>query len=189
MTKFEESLEVGRLWEQRIARWLMLKGWLILPVYDYSGNDHKAPKLEALKKEDSLVLPDLLMFQQQRVQWMEVKYKESAVEYRKTHQMVTGLNLRLWNHYKKVQEETGHPVFIAFIHQREEEVVGNKLSVLGAGNYQVYEGDKMGNGGMIFFPYSELKRWCNISVLQPGDQLKPPPIMPQDAEFRLAERP
>ena len=67
----------------------------------------------------------------------------------------TGIPLRLFHDYEAVQEASGLPVELVFIHGQEGEVRGNTLNNLSLIK-RVYEGNSMSYGGMVFFPYEML---------------------------------
>lgn len=157
---FETKLAAARVWEERFAAWMRARGYWVLATYDFSGKgDSKAPKLLAPVGCSSLVLPDLQCFRAGSARWVECKYKERADEYRRGGYAVTGINLRHFRHYQKVQAATGVPASIAFMHRAEGEVRGATLAQLGeaGGLYShTYYGPGMCNGGMIFWHYLRL---------------------------------
>jgi len=164
--EFQRKLALGREFEKLIAAWLKSRGWRILPVYDYSGlGEDKAPKLEGAAPTPSLIVPDLLTARMGELKWVEVKYKTKADWTRKTSRLETGINLRLWKHYVEVQAVTGVPVWIMFVHEHEQEVRGESIDQLRQ-DFRVYDGNKMGRGGMVFFAYDELKRLTNLPELR-----------------------
>jgi hypothetical protein len=165
---FEHKLALGRQAEKAVAAWLMGRGMRILPVYDYSGLDEgKAPKLTAAEEADSLVLPDLLSAKAGRSIWVEVKFKEHADFTYKTGRLETGISKRLWEHYQRVQAETGFPVWLVFAHLREDELRGAPISKLREKS-RIYEGTKMGKNGMVFFDYRALRILAKLSEIAPA---------------------
>lgn len=167
-TRFLESKLRSRYFEQAFATVLMEHGALILPAYDYSGkSDDKAPKLTALDHARSLVTPDLLIARKGQSFWVEVKYKSSAAWYRVGGHYNTGFSLRLWRHYEMVQEATGIPVRVAFIHERERLISVDTIEAL-ASNAREYTGTEMGHDGMVFFRFDTLTpfTWCSFEHLQ-----------------------
>jgi len=167
---FEEKLAMGREYELLVAGWLKRRGFLILPVYDYSGlGENKSPKLQAANDADSLVVPDLLIAQAQKgTKWVEVKFKARADFTRKTQRMETGIALRLWRHYHEVKAATGLPVWLMFCHAEEDEIRGAEIADL-ASAVRVYDGRKMGRGGMAFFPVEALRRLARLSAIRGQD--------------------
>ena len=113
---------------------------------------------------DSLVVPDLLVARG-GLKWVEVKYKARADFTHKTQRMETGISLRLWQHYIRVEAETRIHVWLMFVHERESEIVGNSVSQLRQVE-RVYPGRKMGRGGMVFFPCSGMKRIASLEQVR-----------------------
>ena len=157
MSIFDDKLALGRSYEVQYANWVMLKcNARILPVYDYNGQlGDKAPKLQGISPNASLVVPDLLVCEDGATSWVEVKYKTRADWTRITNRLETGIPLRLWRDYEAVQEASGLPVQLVFIHGQEGEVRGNTINNLRLIK-RVYEGNSMSYGGMVFFPYEML---------------------------------
>lgn len=175
---FAEKLAWARKWEKAAAEWLRTRGWYTLPTYDYSAGGDKAPKLMSPTGAEDLVIPDLLTMRREGRRWLEVKYKSHADVHRNTEALwkirgaapevarerseVTGISLRLWGHYKAVQEATGIPVYVAFLHEKEREVRGGTLAELEAAVSHFYDGARMGRDGMIFFKYRALRVWTGV---------------------------
>ena len=164
---FEDKLAFGREIEKAVGAWLMNRGQRILPVYDYSGlADGKAPRFTAAVQSESLVLPDLLGAKDGRSTWFEVKFKDRADFTHKTARLETGISKRLWDHYQKVEAESGSPVWLIFAHKQEDELRGDAIAALQE-TARVYDGDKMGPAGMVFFDYRALKFLAKLSSVAP----------------------
>ncbi|MFC1835352.1 hypothetical protein ACFL2Q_11555 [Thermodesulfobacteriota bacterium] len=154
---FQQQLEFGREVEKRVARWFMLRSFHVLPVYDYTElQENKAPKLTAYITSDSLVSPDLQLAKAGCPLWLEVKYKQRADWTRLTRRYETGISLRLWDDYCQVEEITGIPVAIVFVHEKEDRAVIATMSQLKLLKPRTYTGYKMAAYGMIFFPFDQL---------------------------------
>lgn len=167
---FEQRLSQAREWEKKVAAWAARRGWYVLPSYDYSGKgDSKAPKLLAPPGGRDLILPDLACFRGHGLRWLEVKWKRKADLYRKTRTMVTGISLRLWNHYREIEQRVGGEVFVVFLHEQEREVRGDKLSALRGYVDHTDPSDKMSRGGMIFWPYERIPKWGSLEMLDGRD--------------------
>jgi len=163
---FEEQLAFARRYEKGVALWLMARGWRILPTYDFSGSDgDKAPRLLAENDDKSLVLPDLLACKGGNSRWVEVKYKDAADWTRTTQRFETGISLRLWRHYLMAKEASGLNVWIVFVHQREGEMRGAEVAALAEMPPRIYEGKKMGRGGMAFFPWNGLRLMATLDEI------------------------
>lgn len=164
---FEEQLAFGREIEKAIGQWLMERGQRILPVYDYSGlAEGKAPKFTAAVQSDSLVLPDLLGIKNGKSTWFEVKFKDRADFTHNTARLETGISKRLWDHYQKVEKESGLPVWLIFAHKQEDELRGDAIAALKR-TARIYDGGKMGHAGMVFFDYRALKFLAKLSSVAP----------------------
>jgi len=165
---FRERLSEARAVEKKVAEYFQGLGHRVLPVYDYSGlSDGKAPKLQSSKSSESLVTPDLLLAKEGICAWIEVKMKGRADYTRMTDQLETGISLRLWDHYLRVQECTGIEVWLLFIHKAEKKVVGECISVLKKMRPRFYTGHKMGPSGMVFFPFDRLQDVCTYEEMVP----------------------
>ncbi len=163
---FTEALFAAREIEKLVGWWLMRAGYRLLPVYDYSGlGSDKAPKLSAIHQLDSLVTPDLLTAKDGRAAWLEVKHKQRADMHRNTHTIETGIDLRLWRQYEHVKRVTGLPVWLVFVHEAENEVRTGEIAKLDPIK-RIYDGPKMGRGGMVFFPYEQLVRLASLSSIR-----------------------
>jgi hypothetical protein len=163
---FETQLARARAIEEAVARWCMRRGGMVLPVYDYSGlQDNKAPRLQGLPAKRSLVLPDLLVFRSGRRWWLEVKLKtETTATKIRGGRPETGIDLRHWRHYAAVQLETGIPVWVLFVHEREAEVRGASIDEL-TEHARLSPNFNGGKGGM-FFAWDSLHWVCDLdSVL------------------------
>lgn len=161
---FDQQRERARRIEMALSLWLKRRGYKVLPTYDYSGQqDNKAPKLESLQPEHSLVVPDLFCIKRGRIRWVEVKLKSEAPMYRKLNRRQTGFSRRLWDHYNKVQEESGAEVILVFVHEKEREVRAARLDTLKT-MLQQWESRTMGD--MVYFPYDSLTLVATLDELQ-----------------------
>jgi hypothetical protein len=144
----------GRSGEKIVARLLQRRGWFVVPSYDYSGEDgDKAPIMQGTTQ--SFVIPDLDVAQAGRRIWVEVKTKACANLHRKTKTYEHGIDLRHYQHYCRVQEETATPVWLFVFEEQSGYVLAASLTQLGAP--RVYAGDKMGRDGMAFFARNKFK--------------------------------
>ena len=150
---FDARLAFARKVEMGLSAWLQARGGFILPVYDYSGlGDGKAPKLQGV--DNSLVTPDLFTARQGQTRWVEVKWKSEATWTHITQRFETGIDRRLWTHYERVEAETGIPVWLLFVHEKEGEVRGQSIAELNK-NKRVSVRFNFGRGG-IFFAWDSL---------------------------------
>lgn len=150
--EFRLKLEAARDVERGVAAILKASGWRILPTYDYSGGDgDKAPKLEAARARDSLVVPDLLGVKGGRCIWYEVKSKARASLTHITGRLETGIDRRHARHYAAVQRESGFPVWVVLVHRQERVLIAAALDDLRP-LARVAKG-MGGREGMVFFPF------------------------------------
>ena len=163
---FRVRLDAARRWEQALAAWVAKRGWHILPTYDFCGKgDDKAPKLVAPPGQPGLVLPDLQCFKGGRVKWCECKWKARADYYRKGGYRVTGISSRLLREYEAVEKATNAQVVLTFLHEAEQEIRGAPIKALRSSFSHAYSGPMMSHGGMVFWKYDAIPRWCALSAL------------------------
>jgi len=168
---FRESEEwkKGCMGELLIADLLKRAGWYILPSYDYSGEDEKAPRLQGALED--YVIPDLDISKNGERRWAEVKTKQSADWTRITQRLEHGIPLRHYHHYLEVQRITGCDVWL-FVYEIETgDVLYAQLDEL-AEDLRLYEGNKMSRGGMAFFPRDAFKLWPLKEKLDDPTQLE-----------------
>jgi hypothetical protein len=125
MTIDKESLEFGREGERIVERFLMSRGAMVSPLSQYEKHD-KAPVLilqenDAIKK---LIHPDLMVFTRDRgVLFAEVKRKNRWVgpfnEGRRDRGQETGFDTYQLEHYARVSDRTGLPLWVFFVHERQ----------------------------------------------------------------------
>jgi len=157
--EFKAAVEKARVYERGLADWLGRKGWHVLPVYDFCGlAEDKAPKLQT--DGSGLVLPDLLVCRDGRACWLELKQKQRATLHRMSGVLETGISLRLWGQYRAVKAVSGLQVWLVFAHVEEDEVLAQEIDML---EPRIYDGPRMGRGGMAFFDVSTLIHVCRLS--------------------------
>ncbi len=163
---FASALAAARLVERRVSAWLMANNFRVLPLYEgFAGpQEDKAPKLIARDANGSLVVPDLLVARRASFKWVEVKWKAETTLHRLSGRWETGINQRLWNDYRAVKAETGLEVWLLFVHEKEGELRGDEIEVLGR-CCRIYDGTKMGSGGMVFFPWDSLRKVARLDEL------------------------
>jgi hypothetical protein len=135
--------------ELQIEDLLKSHGAYIIPSYDYSGDDEKAPRLCGVY--NTYVVPDLDVSFGKRI-WVEVKRKTERNKHYKTGHMVHGIPIRHFNDYRSVEKITGCKVWIVFV-DRIDILCGELFSLK---INHTYLGEKMSKGGMIFFNVTDL---------------------------------
>jgi len=103
----------GKAGESAIARWLTSLGYSVLPVYEKSVDDGKAPTLFQLNRR--LIAPDLCVFTDKGVRWMEAKHKSGWTFWRKGGVFETGIDRHHWLDYCKIRDSIGLPVWLLFL--------------------------------------------------------------------------
>jgi hypothetical protein len=132
---FNSAYTYGKIAESLIAQWLMITfGYILLPAYEIETHSGKGPRLSGLNGD--LIAPDLLAILIKRrkvlMQWCEIKHKDHFSWFRTNAGEVlnpatlrcrpfpgrwqTGIDLRHFEDYIKVQEQTGIEVFLLFLH-------------------------------------------------------------------------
>ena len=101
--------------ETRIARWLLSRGNILMPVYDIEIETGKGPRV--FSRAFQAAAPDLYVWNHNGAFWCEAKHKTVFTWYRKTKQWETGIDLHHWHHYERISSETKVPVWLLFLHE------------------------------------------------------------------------
>lgn len=191
--EFARSLARGKTEERKIAAYLKALGFRVLPTTDFAANG--APMLSAEDPSDSLIMPDLQAFRGGEGSWFEAKWKSNTDRYNRTGKLTTGIGLRHYEHYCKIENEWNTPVVIVFIHEREREVRCGTLHQLEAAFSHDYRGDKMDRAGMRFWNAESIPLWMPLAELgaavrahQLNARLIKPPIEPPIDNVLLKRR-
>ncbi len=116
MNNFQKSLAYGKVAEADVTLWLKQeKEWCVLPVYDISTDTGKGPRLLTLPTD--LVVPDLLVMREGEIRWIESKRKTKFVWHGIAKEWRTGIDLKHYFDYIQVEERTGVPVWLFFLHE------------------------------------------------------------------------
>ncbi len=149
-----EQFRIGRRGEQIVAAMLRELGFWVIPSYDYAGPDgDRAPSLQG--RGGRVAVPDLDTARRGHRRWVEIKTKNAATYTYATRQLEQGIDWDAYERYLDVQEITGVEVWLAFYELDTQTVLYQSLDHL-ARVVRRYDGDKMGRGGMAFFPRTEL---------------------------------
>jgi len=116
MSNFNQMLAFGKLGESTIAQWLNKKGWNVLPVYEKQVDEGKGPQL--FTPNGQLIAPDLFAFKpfKNKALWIEAKHKSVFSWHRNTGRWVTGIDIRHYEDYLKVEALSPWPVWLLFLH-------------------------------------------------------------------------
>jgi len=115
---FERALDVGRVGEGLIAKYMMSRGHSVLPVYEIEKMTGKGPQLFC--DDGEYVAPDMLVFTGNGALFIEAKHKSVFSWHRITSRWVTGIDLRHYEHYQRVADRTGMPVWLMFYHRENK---------------------------------------------------------------------
>jgi hypothetical protein len=115
---FREHLAFGQIAETQIAKWIMSRGGVVLPIYDVEIESGKGPRV--FSTEGEFVAPDLLVATHGRVHWIEAKHKSVFTWHRITSRWVTGIDLHHYEQYKKVAEIMPWPIWLLFLHRESK---------------------------------------------------------------------
>lgn len=163
-------MEHGIAGESLIARWLLSRGNRILPAYEKILDDRKGPRLYT--PIQTLIAPDLLVFNASRVVWVEAKHKTAFSYHRLTGDWVTGIDLRHYQDYCRVADETPWPVWLFFLHEggygvgnptkeSPSGLFGNALSHLRKYEHHRHEHFNYGRGG-VFWSIDTLRQLATL---------------------------
>jgi hypothetical protein len=120
MTRFVDLPEYqnGANAEASVCTYLLGRNYSIVRVR-YGGA--VVPTLAVWDRE--VTLPDLQALRPDSEPcWLEVKWKTGCAWFEHAGEMRTGVDHRLHCDYLRVQEVTGRPVWIVFVHREEDEV-------------------------------------------------------------------
>src|SRR4030067_3321692 len=111
---FDKYLEVGKVGESKIARWLKGRGYNILPGYELEIDTGKGPRLFCPTK--NVIAPDMLAFRVDKTIWIEAKHKTAFTWHRKTSRWVTGIDLYHYLDYCEIEDIAPFRVWLMFLH-------------------------------------------------------------------------
>jgi len=170
---FSDQLNIGQTAEGEIAKWFKSKGFTILPIYEKVIDTGNGPQLflpkvvsgECFNLESSLIAPDMLIFKGEKTLWIEAKYKTAFSWHRITKKWVTGIDIRHYKDYLKVDDSTVWPVWIVFLHEDRQAkdspsdsprgLFGNSLSYLRIN--ENHRHNNWGKSGMVYWAINNLK--------------------------------
>lgn len=165
----------GEIGESLIARWLRWKGWQVLPVYEKEIDNGKGPRL-FLNTFKQLIAPDLFIFKsdgKHTALWIEAKHKSVFSHHRITDRWVTGIDLRHYKDYIKVNKLSPWPIWLFFLHQKDRcdkrpnepwpcptGLYGQTIDFLV--NNENHRHQNWGNSGMVYWAETTLKKLASL---------------------------
>lgn len=179
---FNGSLTFGKLGESQIAAWIRRRGNCVLPVYEKEINEGKGPQL--FLPDSELIAPDLFVFSHDKVWWVEAKHKSVFSWNRNRGKWVTGIDLRHYNDYLRVDELTPWPVWVLFLYKKDYDpnrpndpwpcpvgLFGRRITTL----RQIEShrspprggGTGWGNSGMVYWAHETLLQLATLEEMLP----------------------
>lgn len=167
---FVNNLVNGKIGESLIANWLKGKGYNILPIYEIEIGQGKGPAVYTADYGE-LIAPDLLVFKNKKVVWIEAKHKNAFAWNRARKIFVTGIDLKHYDDYKGINMIVDWPVWLLFLQKGGKAkdspispsgLYGNDLSVLMSS--ENHRSDKWGNGGMVYWAIDSLLKIAEYSL-------------------------
>jgi hypothetical protein len=147
VTGFEQQLRFGRAYEHELVLLLRSKNYWVTPTGDIANGG--APRILGPHGQ-ALVLPDLEAYRDARCYPFELKTKSAPTFCRKLGRWEQGFSYRHYQHYREYEQVTGHCLIIMFWEKQTDELLARPLRSLP--EPRVYDGNKMGPSGMVFFP-------------------------------------
>jgi hypothetical protein len=158
---FQRNLQTGRVAESLIAKWMILRGFAVLPVYEIAEQQYKGPQLFSCNGE--FVAPDMLAMKiGGPVLFVEAKSKSGFTWSRKYNRFETGIDCKHYLDYQQVKATTGLPLWILFLQngmavkdapQNKQDsprgLFGNELDLLT--QRESHRHDGWGKGGMVYW--------------------------------------
>lgn len=178
-TGFKQKLIIGKIGESKIANWLRFNGWNILPVYEIEKNQGKGPQIYTASMQN-LIAPDLLAFGKEDryvgTIWVEAKHKTVFSWHRITKRWVTGIDLRHYNDYLKVDKLSKWDVWLFFLHQNDRidkrnepwpcptGLFGQRLSTLS--KIENHRHSNWGRSGMVYWAKDSLLLFATLDEIE-----------------------
>jgi len=171
---FQQMLTFGKTGEGIIAQWLRRKGYSILPVYENEQGQYKGPALYAVNAE--LIAPDMLVFKPTgKTIWVEAKTKSAFAYHRISGSWTTGIDLRNYADYLRVQAVSPWPVWLLFLQlagQAKDSppgcptgLFGNSLDYLS--KHEHHRHSNWGRSGMVYWQHTALRKIANLADILP----------------------
>lgn len=188
---FKSDLAFGQIGESDIARWLRSRGHWVLPVYEKEIENGKGPRL--FLPDGELIAPDMLVLGKEVV-WVEAKHKTAFTWYRKGGMFQTGIDLRHYMDYLKVQDESPYDVWLLFLHRGGQAkdsppspsgLYGNALSYLRQHEDHRSPPADTHPGGMVYWNIDVLRLMASLDEI---DKLSGRDVVSIDEQRRLEVR-
>ena len=160
---FAQHLQEGQVGETKIANWLKSRGFSVLPVYEVELETGKGPRLFTFAEQ--LIAPDMVVFKEDRCYWIEAKHKTAFSWHRLTERWVTGIDLKHYKDYCKIDDISPWPIWLLFLHKGGQAkdsppdspagLFGNTLRILR--NNENHRHANWGKHGMVYWAIDILR--------------------------------
>lgn len=175
---FNQQLSVGKVGESVIKQWLNSIGFSVLPVYEKMDSEYKGPQL--FTPTGGQIAPDMFVFRGEKCMWIEAKHKSAFSWHRITGRWVTGIDLRHYLDYCKIDDDSPFPVWLLFL-QRSGQAVdsppncptglfGNPLKYLRM--HENHRHANHGKSGMVYWSVAHLQKIASLEVVLSATQTK-----------------
>lgn len=178
MNSFQEQLAIGKLGESLIANWFKRRGFHIIPIYDIEIDEGKGPQVFTASGKN-LIAPDLLVFNTNKIIWIEAKHKSAFTWHRRSEKWTTGIDMTHFLNYLKISEVSSWPVWLIFLQQNgvSKDMPSGKISPSGLYGENIRDlEDKVshkfpgyGKGGMVYWAEEKLHRLADLSEVIGGN--------------------
>lgn len=182
MNGFSACLSFGVIGEGEISKWLRSVGFNVLPAYEKEIDNGKGPRLFTASFGE-LITPDMLVFGNDKIIWVEAKTKTAFTWYRISQKWQDGIDEHHWNQYCEVSKISNWPVWIFFLHrpggvakdtppEREPPtgLYGNELSIL---ETKIdHKSDKWGSSGMVYWNIDALRKIHSYPLITENERRK-----------------
>jgi hypothetical protein len=169
---FDRSLEFGQAGESSIARWMRSRGHTLLPAYEKIIDTGKGPRVFGPK--GAIVSPDFLVWKGDKAFWLEAKRKTGFTWHRLTNRWVTGIDLRHYEDYLKIQGVSPWPVWLLFLQEggpakdspevSPSGLYGRPLTYLK--DHENHRHQNWGRSGMVYWAANDLQLIAPLSDLE-----------------------
>lgn len=169
--RFADKQRAGQQGESLIGAWLRSRGNWVLPTYEVALDAAKGPRLFGPGGGD-LISPDLLVMGPGGVLWVEAKQKTAFSWHRLTRRWVTGIDLRHYRDYLRVQAETPFDVWLLFLHTQGQTPDGACPTGLFGGaldelrSRESHRSGNWGSGGMVYWAHEALRLLATLEDVE-----------------------
>ena len=167
---FAGRYQYGATGEGAISHWFRGRGYAVLPAYEKIVDSGKGPQLYL--PQGALIVPDLLVFRDHKLFWIEAKHKAAFTWHRITQRWVTGIDLGHYRAYQEVGKATEWPVWLFFLHEGGQAkdsppspsgLFANELAFLV--EHENHRHNNWGRSGMVYWAIESLKKLAELEEI------------------------